>query len=294
MASVVCIGECMLELSTHDSNLYKKAFAGDTLNTAIYLKKELGESHAVHYATKIGQDSISKELPSYLSKYNIKTNLVQTSSTKNIGLYAIDLVNGERHFTYWRNDSAAKTLFDDLSSACAIEMMNHDYLYFSAISVAILNDKQAFFALIKQAKDKGKTIIYDANYRPALYANKQQAQALHEQALKLTTIYLPSIEDEQALSGELNASQIIEKSLTLGVTEIVLKQGSEQIAYYDDDTIKSIPIQALQPVDTTSAGDSFNGAYLAARIKGLNKTDAIGAGVRLSQQVIMKKGAIIF
>ena len=284
----------MLELSAHDSHLYKKAFAGDTLNTAIYLKKELGEAHTVHYATKIGQDSISKELPSYLEKYNIETDLLQTSATKNIGLYAIDLVNGERHFTYWRNDSAAKTLFDDLSPACADDIMSHDYLYFSAISVAILNDKQAFFALIEQAKNKGKTIIYDANYRPALYTNKQQAQALHKQALKLATIYLPSIEDEQALSGELTATQIIEKSLALGVSEIVLKQGSEQIAYYENDEIKSIPIQPLQPVDTTSAGDSFNGAYLAARIKAHGKADSIGAGVHLSQQVIMQKGAIIF
>jgi 2-dehydro-3-deoxygluconokinase len=53
------------------------------------------------------------------------------------------------------------------------------------------------------------------------------------------------------------------------------------------------PHEALRPVDTTAAGDSFNAGYLAARIGGASPIDAARAGHRLAGIVIMTPGAII-
>jgi 2-dehydro-3-deoxygluconokinase len=52
-------------------------------------------------------------------------------------------------------------------------------------------------------------------------------------------------------------------------------------------------VQALQPVDTTAAGDSFNAGYLAARIGGASPREAAAAGHRLAGAVIMSPGAVI-
>jgi len=46
-------------------------------------------------------------------------------------------------------------------------------------------------------------------------------------------------------------------------------------------------------VDTTAAGDSFAGAYLAARLTGARAADAASAGARLAARVIQHPGAII-
>ena len=49
----------------------------------------------------------------------------------------------------------------------------------------------------------------------------------------------------------------------------------------------------VRPVDTTAAGDSFNAAYLAARIFGAMPEQAAQAGHRLASAVIMSPGAVI-
>jgi 2-dehydro-3-deoxygluconokinase len=46
-------------------------------------------------------------------------------------------------------------------------------------------------------------------------------------------------------------------------------------------------------VDTSGAGDSFNGAYLAARLRGLSSPEAARAGLAMAATVVGHPGAII-
>jgi 2-dehydro-3-deoxygluconokinase len=46
-------------------------------------------------------------------------------------------------------------------------------------------------------------------------------------------------------------------------------------------------------VDTTAAGDSFNGAYLAALARGLPEADCLAAGHAMASEVIGHPGAIV-
>jgi 2-dehydro-3-deoxygluconokinase len=47
------------------------------------------------------------------------------------------------------------------------------------------------------------------------------------------------------------------------------------------------------PVDTTAAGDSFNAAYIAARMVGKGPAEAAAAAHRLAAQVIRHRGALM-
>jgi 2-dehydro-3-deoxygluconokinase len=59
------------------------------------------------------------------------------------------------------------------------------------------------------------------------------------------------------------------------------------------DPIEVPAVRVERVVDTTAAGDSFAGAYLAARLSGASAADAAVAGARLAAQVIQHRGAII-
>ena len=64
ISTIACIGECMVELSL-GSNAAENCvlgFAGDTFNTAVYLKRAAGSQVEVSYVTAVGQDALSDRM----------------------------------------------------------------------------------------------------------------------------------------------------------------------------------------------------------------------------------------
>ncbi|MDG1751766.1 MAG: PfkB family carbohydrate kinase, partial [Thalassotalea sp.] len=81
---------------------------------------------------------------------------------------------------------------------------------------------------------------------------------------------------------------------TNGVTEIVVKNGEHGCTLLNNGITSFIPLNKVcKPVDTTAAGDSFNGAYLAAKLKGKSMADCVKLGQMCASVVVMHKGAII-
>jgi len=66
MKRIACIGECMIELfedaGTGPATM-RRTYGGDTLNSAVYLARELAAGQArVHYVTVLGDDPYSTEM----------------------------------------------------------------------------------------------------------------------------------------------------------------------------------------------------------------------------------------
>lgn len=92
--------------------------------------------------------------------------------------------------------------------------------------------------------------------------------------MQIADIALPTFPDEQALFGDETAQACAERLIGLGVKEIVVKDGTEPALIIADGKQTLVPSVKANPVDTTGAGDSFNGGYLAARLKGLSPVEA--------------------
>jgi 2-dehydro-3-deoxygluconokinase len=293
MAQHIIVGECMVEMSNRGQQLYYQTFAGDSYNTAVYFKR-CNAVEDVKYLTAIGSDDISEQLLVQMKAEGLSTDLALRSPNKTLGLYMINTDDaGERSFAYWRSDSAAKQMLSLLDQS----MLGSPKSFFlSGISLAILSDedKEAMLQLVIQLKQQGCCIIFDPNYRPQLWLSAKHARLWTDKAYALADIAFPGCDDHKTLYGHNSVNEVQLHVAALGVQEMVIKNGEHGIQIFSQDQHCIVPAHRVtKVVDTTAAGDAFNGGYLAARFAGQNEQISAGFAAQIAAYVIGHRGAIV-
>lgn len=293
---VACIGECMVELTLprEKGGETRVGFAGDTFNVAVYLARSAPEI-AVSYVTAVGTDQLSEGMVAAFAGEGLDTSLVERRADRAPGLYAISVdAKGERSFTYWRENSAARTLFVPPAEVTPARLAGYDLVYLSGITVAVLRPegRQALLDFLPGYRAAGGRVAFDSNYRPRLWPGRDEARAALAAFWRLTDVALPSIDDEIALWGG-EAGDVIDRLRGFGVHAGALKRGAEgPVPIGPCGPLPPFPA-AARVVDTTAAGDSFNGAYLAAMLRGEEEAACLAAGHAMAAEVIGHPGAII-
>lgn len=286
----VLVGEAMLELS-QDGSGWRLGYGGDTLNTAIHLARS-GIDTA--YLTALGTDPFSADLKARWAAEGLDTSLILSDTARNPGLYAITCDEaGERSFTYWRGESAARGMFGCAGIDAAIAATEYaDLMAFSLISLAILppEGREALLALARMVRRHGGLVAFDGNYRPRLWSDPQTARAARDAAIEVASIGLPTLEDEIMLSGVTSADEVAAHWQALGCSETIVKLGPAGCRLPDGGIIA--PRRKLRPVDTSGAGDAFNAGYLEGRLRGLPPPEAAPGGHAMAGWTIMRRGAI--
>lgn len=138
-------------------------------------------------------------------------------------------------------------------------------------------------------------IAFDPNYRPAMWNNKQHAIDWLEKAYLVSDIVLPGEEDHNALFGHTSHSEIAQYCQRFIVQEVVIKCGEKgTFVYYDGELNVHQPFQAAPiQVDSTAAGDSFAGTYLAQRIINNDIANSLQQAAKVARQVVQHRGAIM-
>lgn len=302
LPSIAFIGECMIELSSDDkANIYH-GFAGDALNTAVYLARLLPlNQHQIYFVTALGVDDLSNAMIDYFQSEGIRCDKIRRLSERQPGLYYINVDSaGERSFQYWRDQSAARYLFSGHEYNNELHsLVNMDYLYCSGISLAILSDpdRQKLIDLLANAKTQGTKIFFDSNYRPALWDNIDQARYWYQQILAMTDIAFLTYDDECELWGDQSPEHVFSRCKVFDIPEIILKRGAQPCLIKTATgtyTVDAVTISSDQIIDTTAAGDSFNAGYLASRMQGENCSKTCAAmGHQLACIVVQHQGAIV-
>lgn len=292
---VACIGEAMVELSLDaDGKHAQVGYAGDTLNTAIYLKRAAPDLD-VSYVTRVGRDSFSTGLLEFIAAEAVSTKAIEVSADRTLGLYAISTdAAGERSFSYWRSASAARQMFQTGEGVDLSALGKFDVLFLTAISLAILPDavRVALMDWLPSYRAAGGRVVFDSNYRPALWEDRETAQTRIAQMWRLTDIAVPSVDDEMSIFGDPDPAAVMERMHGYGLQDGALKCGPDGPRSLGATVDQRYP-SAERVVDTTAAGDSFNGGYLAARLSGADPARTLMAGHRLASQVVGVKGAIL-
>jgi 2-dehydro-3-deoxygluconokinase len=295
MPRFVSVGECMIEMSGGEDGLYRLGYAGDTLNTAWYARACLGEDWDVDYVTALGDDMYSAQMAEFFADNGIGVDYIQQVENRRPGLYMIHQQDGDRHFTYWRGQSAAKFMAED-PEALYEAFEGADIAYFSGISLAILAPRARgkLMKAIHLAKEGGARVAFDPNERPALWTSPAVMGSTITAAAILADVVLPTFPDEQALFGDPSPEAVAERYLAGGAEEVVVKNGAEPAFVASRESRSWVaPKPGARSVDPTGAGDSFNGAYLAARAEGATPLEAAEEAHSLAAIVIGHKGALV-
>jgi 2-dehydro-3-deoxygluconokinase len=293
---LLSIGECMVELMQAEGDLLRKGYAGDTFNTAYYARLFLPADWSVDYLTAVGTDTVSDEMLAFIEKTGVGTGHIRRVEGRSPGLYMIHLKDGERSFSYWRSVSAAKTLADDADHLrAAIEAS--DIIVFSGITLAILAPSavETLLSELRRAKAAGKRVVFDPNIRPRLWNDKATMLDTISAGARASSLVMPSFDDEATHFGDADIAATIARYRALGVENIVVKDGAHGVTLsFGGKTPEFVPSAKVERiVDTTSAGDSFNGAFLARYAIDGDPVAAAGFAAATAAAVIQHHGALV-
>src|SRR5262249_26401408 len=152
-----------------------------------------------------------------------------------------------------------------------------------------------FLAVVEMARQQGVKIAFDGNFRPRGWrGDLARTRTVFMEALKRVDIALPAYDDEAVLWGDPSPQATVERLQAFGIRESVVKNGPNRALVAAGDKREFIPVpEVVVPVDPTAAGDSFNAAYIAARMSGKAPNEAAAAAHQLAAQVIRHRGALM-
>ncbi|MCU0828361.1 MAG: sugar kinase [Tabrizicola sp.] len=285
----------MVELAPAGDGLFAMGYAGDTFNTAWYLRHLLPEAE-VDYLTAVGSDPTSDAMVDFMTSAGIGTAHVQRVAGRTVGLYMIRLEKGERSFAYWRSASAARCLADD-AERLGLALAKADLAYLSGITLAILSEaaRTRLAAELRTARKRGVRVAFDPNLRPALWPEAAAMRAAVTEFASVADVVLPSFDDEARYFGDPDPAETARRYGRAGAPLVVVKDGGNPVV-----TLSGGPLvwhrlvqQVADPVDTTAAGDSFNAGFLAAHLTGMALEGAVANGAALAARVIRAPGALV-
>ena len=287
----------MVELVVGDGGTARLNVAGDTYNTAVYLKRLLaGREIDVSYVTALGQDDFSQRILAHMDNEGLSRGLVERRRGLLPGLYAINTDSvGERSFSYWRAQSAARSLFQEPGKVRIKDLAGFDLVFLSGITLAVLapDVRRNLLGFLATYRKKGGVVAFDSNYRPVLWPSPEEAREAIESFWRCCDVALPSMEDERQLFGEEPPEEACLRFAGYGVSSGAFKREAAGPLLIDGTTPKGEFKAVRGAVDTTAAGDSFNAGFLASLAIGLGPGESAFLGHAVASEVIKARGAIV-
>ena len=153
----------------------------------------------------------------FMEAQGVDTSTLRRLPDRTVGLYMISLDKGERSFSYWRGQSAARMLADDLSWLDGI-LKDREMIHFSGITLAILppEQRELFCGAVSRARTRGAIVSFDTNLRPRLWGSAEAMREGLTMGARTADIVLPSFDEEEQVFGDASPEATVERYRDLG------------------------------------------------------------------------------
>ncbi len=269
---VAALGELLIDMTDNgrsgQGNVLYEANPGGAPCNVLSMLKKLG--HRVGFIGKVGDDIFGHELKSVLEEVGIDTKgLVIDKDVRTTLAFVKTFEDGDRDFSFYRNPGADMMLDKDEVDADMIR--NSKIFHFGTLSMTHPVVRAATLFALDQAKAAKALISFDPNIREPLWDSMDEAREQVLKGLEYCDILKISDNEIQWLTGTDDYADgvkwILNRYPTRLVTVSLGKNGS--MAFYRKDASSSDYVMAsadpfLQEdtIETTGAGDTFNGCIL--------------------------------
>ncbi len=265
MKKILCIGEALIDMictdkgkSLSDGDNFLKKPGGAPTNVAAAIASLGGE---VELVAKVGVDPFGKHLIDVMQSFGVSTKwMLQDKNSFTTFAFVSLLENGERDF-YFNRGADGQLTKEETDN---INLDEFSIIHFGSATGFLPGPLQsAYQSLLDRALQQNIFISFDPNYRHLLFQHDKPSfikQSWHF----LDNCHFFKVSDEEAmlLTGKETVNEAAKDFLqkTKAVFAITLgKEGTLLGLNGKTETIGSI---AINPVDTTGAGDAFVGAVL--------------------------------
>ena len=293
MPDLISIGECMIELFAEEpietADTFTRSLAGDSFNICVAAQR-LGTSTG--YVTLLGDDPFADYLLGTFQSLGIDTSGVRKVEGFNAAHFVALMPDGNREFVYYRSGSAPSTLQPD--------DLDPDYigtakvLHCSGVALAISESARATVLRAAQiARERGIKVSFDPNYRHQLWSTDDMREAASE-LLPYVDYFLPNVpDDSRALIDSDDPYEVVNHFRSMGVPVVAVTRGEQGAVIGSEEGIIDIsPYRPDGPIDTTAAGDAFNGGFIHGLLNGMSIAEAGRLGTVTAGLKLRGRGAL--
>ncbi len=275
MPDIMSIGEMLVDftaVSDENGDIYYKQNPGGAPANVAVMASKLGVSSG--FIGKLGRDMFGKYLKNTLEENGVETKGVILDKDFSTTLaFVRKRDDGDRDFVFYRKNSADLNLnFNEvdmrLVDSCKL-------LHFGALTLTAEPSKSAVINTVEYAKQQGKIVSYDPNWRERLWESKEAAVKAMRSVLRYVDIIKVSELELQIVTDCANLLPAIAKLLNDGVKVVCITQGAKGCIIATRHGIERLPTFKVETVDTLGAGDSFFGAFLSRLVKSGKTMDEI-------------------
>jgi 2-dehydro-3-deoxygluconokinase len=272
---VVALGEGMVEFNqtTAGQPAYLQGYGGDTSN-AVIAAARVGARCA--YLSRVGRDAFGQSLLALWSGENVDITGIELDPGHPTGIYFVTHGTSGHEFSYLRANSAASRMTPSWLHGEKMKgiLLATKFLHVSGISLAISPSAcDTVFAAMQLARAAGSLVSFDANIRLKLWP-LARARACITEAVSMSDIFLPSLDDAISLCDLDEPDRIIDWGHSLGAKTVVLKMGRGGALASNGTRRERIAGHPVKLIDATGAGDCFSGNLLARMAQGANLFEA--------------------
>ncbi|MGB2079783.1 MAG: aminoimidazole riboside kinase [Vibrio sp.] len=256
MNQVWVTGDAVVDLIADDESRYLKCPGGAPANVAVAIARLGGQSA---FFGRVGDDPLGRFMHQTLTEEKVDTQGMRLDPAQRTSTVIVDLdAQGERSFTFMVKPSADQfTQLDDIPHFQA-----NQWLHVCSIALANEPSRHTTFEAMKRIKAAGGYVSFDPNLREEVWGDPSEIRDVVMKAVAVADVV--KFSDDELLF--LTETQTIEQGLELlepfNIACVLVTQGAKGALVVFEKTQGLIQGKAIQPIDTTGAGDAFVGGLL--------------------------------